>query len=333
MMSRAVLAVLAVLSGASAFVPSTMPFSAFTRKPLSKGTAGAGPGLVLRGGRTDLHMVNPLSTTKDAKWALLFDCDGVIVLTEELHRLAYNGAFEAFDLKVNGDPVVWDVAYYDVLQNTVGGGKPKMKWHFTNTAKAWPTSTMGAAPDGDETAQNALVDALQDKKTEIYKKIVQEVAEARPGVLPLMDQVLERPDIAKGICSAATKGGFDQVVNSIVGLDRRGRFDVVMAGDDVPRKKPDPIIYQMASERVQVPPERCVVIEDSLVGLRAAKGAGMKCIITYTESTKDEDFYGEGADAVVADLSKVDLDAIFQPLMSGAADPWAAWKLAPAAKQ
>ena len=119
------------------------------------------------------------------------------------------------------------------------------------------------------------------------------------------DQVLERPDIAKGICSAATKGGFDQVVNSIVGQDRRSRFDVVMAGDDVPRKKPDPIIYQMASDRVQVPPERCVVIEDSLVGLRAAKGAGMKCIITYTESTKDEDFYGEGADAVVADLSKV----------------------------
>jgi beta-phosphoglucomutase-like phosphatase (HAD superfamily) len=38
---------------------------------------------------------------------------------------------------------------------------------------------------------------------------------------------------------------------------------------------------------------RCVVIEDSLVGLRAAKGAGMRCIITYTESTKNEDFYGE----------------------------------------
>jgi HAD superfamily hydrolase (TIGR01509 family) len=67
-----------------------------------------------------------------------------------------------------------------------------------------------------------------------------------------------------------------QVVNSVVGLDRRNRFDVVMAGDDVPRKKPDPIIYQMASERVGVPPERCVVIEDSLVGLRAAKGAGIK---------------------------------------------------------
>ena len=39
--------------------------------------------------------------------------------------------------------------------------------------------------------------------------------------------------------------GRGQVVNSVVGLDRRGRFDVVMAGDDVPRKKPDPIIYQV----------------------------------------------------------------------------------------
>ena len=307
-------------------------FSSADALPRNDAQASAvrGPALALRGGSTALHMTNPLSTTKDAKFALLFDCDGVIVLTEELHRVAYNGAFEAFDLKVNGDPVVWDVQYYDILQNTVGGGKPKMKWHFTNTAKAWPTSTLGAAPDSED-AQSSLIDALQDKKTEIYKKIVTEVAEARPGVIRLMDEVLERPDIAKGICSAATKGGFDQVVNSVVGLDRRGRFDVVMAGDDVPRKKPDPIIYQLASEKVGVAPENCVVIEDSLVGLRAAKGAGMKCIITYTTSTKDEDFYGEGADAVVADLANVQLDDIFKPLFQGAADPFAAFKEAPRA--
>ena len=52
----------------------------------------------------------------------------------------------------------------------------------------------------------------------------------------------------------------------------------------------------------------------------------MKCIITYTVSTKDEDFYGEGADAVVADLSKVDLDTIFRPLFEGKSDPFAAFK-------
>jgi len=263
------------------------------------------------------------SNTKNPRWALLFDCDGVIVETEELHRLAYNGAFQHFDLQINGQPVVWDVAYYDILQNTVGGGKPKMKWHFGNSG--WPSSTVGGVPTTEE-EQNSLVDQLQDQKTVIYKQIVSSAAEARPGVLRLIDEALGRSDIATGICSAATRGGFDQVVDSLVGQERLGRLDVVMAGDDVPRKKPDPIIYQLAAQKVNLPVDRCVVVEDSLVGLRAAKGAGMKCIITYTESTKDADFYGEGADAVVADLSAVTLEGIFgsleagRPLLSGIAE-------------
>ena len=69
-----------------------------------------------------------------------------------------------------------------------------------------------------------------------------------------------------------------------------GRFDVVKAGDDVDKKKPDPMIYNMAQELVNLPPEKCVVIEDSLVGLRAAKAAGMKCIITPTASTANAVF-------------------------------------------
>ena len=58
------------------------------------------------------------------------------------------------------------------------------------------------------------------------------------------------------------------------------------------------------------------MIEDSLIGLRAALQAGMKCVITYTSSTADCDFYGEGAHAKVPDLdsSQVTLDSIFDPL-------------------
>ena len=254
------------------------------------------------------------SVTKDAQWALLFDCDGVIVETEELHRLAYNGAFKEMACMVGGKQVEWVPKYYDVLQNTVGGGKPKMKWSFGN--EGWPDSTLGPAPSSEE-GRSKLVDDLQDAKTAIYVKIVTEVASARPGVLEMMDAVLGRSDIAAGICSAATKGGFDQVVNSVVGKDRLSKLDVVMAGDDVPRKKPDPIIYVLASQKIGVPPERCVVVEDSLVGLRAAKAAGMKCIITYTDSTADQDFYAEGADAVVLDLGKITLADVFDPLLAG----------------
>ena len=242
------------------------------------------------------------STTSNPRFALLFDCDGVIVETEELHRLAYNGAFEAFELKIDGTPVEWVVEYYDVLQNTVGGGKPKMKWHFGQNA--WPTSTMFAeAPTSDED-RDALVDALQDKKTEIYKKIVEEIAVARPGVLRLMDEAIADPSIAVGICSAATKAGFEKVVNSVVGADRLSRLDVVMAGDDVIRKKPDPLIYNLARERIGISADKCVVVEDSLVGLRAAVGASMHCVITPTSSTASADFLGEGAKKVVADLGE-----------------------------
>ena len=51
---------------------------------------------------------------------------------EELHRRAYNASFEHFGLTIDGAPVVWSVEYYDVLANTVGGGKPKMTVSYTH---------------------------------------------------------------------------------------------------------------------------------------------------------------------------------------------------------
>lgn len=108
-----------------------------------------------------------------------------------------------------------------------------------------------------------------------------------------------------------------QVVNSVVKPERLSRFDIIKAGDDVDKKKPDPMIYNMARELLGLPAAQCVVIEDSLVGLRAAKGAGMRCVITYTESTKDQDFFAEGADAVVEDLAGVTIDSLFAAVFSG----------------
>lgn len=254
-------------------------------------------------------------------YALLFDCDGVIVETEELHRLAYNAAFKKFGLKLNGgaDQVEWTVEYYDILQNTVGGGKPKMKYYFNTEKGEWPVSMSPykAIPTTDA-AKNSLVDDLQDAKTFFYKEILGEVAKARPGVLELMDAAIADPSIKVGICSAATKAGFVKVVDTIVGQERLSKLDVVMAGDDVTEKKPHPMIYNAARERIGgIPADKCVVIEDSMVGLRAAKGANMKCIITYTDSTADADFYREGADAKVPDLSSVTLDSIFGAMKAG----------------
>ena len=75
------------------------------------------------------RMVSSSVSATGEQLALLFDCDGVIVETEELHRQAYNKAFEKYDLKLpSGEIVKWSEHYYDRLANTVGGGKPKMMW-------------------------------------------------------------------------------------------------------------------------------------------------------------------------------------------------------------
>lgn len=258
-------------------------------------------------------------------YALIFDCDGVIIETEELHRLAYNAAFKAAQLEINGEAVEWSVEYYDILQNTVGGGKGKMFYHFRNTTGAFPTFVQDGkimpAPQTKEEEQ-ALVDNLQAHKTELYKDLIAEKATPRPGVLELMDEAMADPKIAVGVCSASTKEAVTKVLDVTLGQERRRKLNVCILGDDVSKLKPDPLIYVTAAQRLNIDPSKCVVVEDSMVGLRAAKGAGMKCVITYTKSTEREDFYGEGADAKVPDLAsaRVTLDKIFGPMREKGTD-------------
>lgn len=208
-----------------------------------------------------------------------------------------------------------------MLQNTVGGGKPKMFFHFRNTTGAFPMQGIKAAPTTVE-EQQALIDALQEFKTTQYKLLLETQAKTRPGVLDLMDEAIADPTIGVGVCSASTKEAALKTLDITLGSQRVNQLDVCILGDDVSAKKPDPLIYNTASERIGVPAERCVVVEDSLIGLRAAKGANMRCLITYTESTACCDFYSEGADAKVPDLAsrKVDLQSIFQPLRDTGVD-------------
>lgn len=212
------------------------------------------------------------SPTADS-YGLLFDCDGVIIETEELHRLAYNAAFREFNLRIKNEPVEWTVAYYDILQNTVGGGKNKMFFHFRNTTGTFPKyEDDKPAPSTPEEEQD-LVDRLQSRKTDLYKELIVEKAQARPGVLELMDEALADENIFVGVCSASTKEAVTKVLDVTLGEERRKKLDVCILGDDVSKLKPDPMIYVTAAERLNIDPKRCVVIEDSIVGLKAAKGA------------------------------------------------------------
>ncbi|BBN12753.1 hypothetical protein MPTK1_5g22600 [Marchantia polymorpha subsp. ruderalis] len=221
--------------------------------------------------------------------ALIFDCDGVILESEDLHRRAYNLTFEHFNVKCGSKLVDWDTEFYDVLQNTIGGGKPKMRWYFARNG--WPTSSLFETAPESEADQSTLIDSLQDWKTEKYKDLIRSGAEPRPGVLELMDEA--RSMLA--VCSAATKSSVVFCLTNLLGKERFEQLDCFLAGDDVKNKKPDPSIYKVAAEKLGANPGRCLVVEDSVIGLQAALGAGMTCVISYTSSTSKQDFAGASA--------------------------------------
>uniref|UniRef100_A0ACD6AL07 Uncharacterized protein n=1 Tax=Avena sativa TaxID=4498 RepID=A0ACD6AL07_AVESA len=239
--------------------------------------------------------------------ALIFDCDGVILESEHLHRQAYNDAFAHFGVRCPpaADAALdWDEAFYDDLQNRIGGGKPKMRWYFGENG--WPSSKIFETPPSSDSDREKLVDIIQDWKTERYKEIIKSgTVEPRPGVLRLMDEV-RGAGIKLAVCSAATKSSVVLCLENLIGLERFTGLDCFLAGDDVKQKKPDPSIYVTAAKKLGVESKNCLVVEDSVIGLQAAKGAGMSCIITYTPSTANQDF--KDAIATYPDLSNVRLE-------------------------
>jgi beta-phosphoglucomutase-like phosphatase (HAD superfamily) len=89
-------------------------------------------------------------------------------------------------------------------------------------------------------------------------------------------------------------------VEKLLGPERQAAFSLILAGDVVSKKKPDPEIYNLAKGHLRLTASDCLVIEDSRNGLLAAKAAGMHCIVTTSSYTLQEDF--READAVFAEL-------------------------------
>jgi HAD superfamily hydrolase (TIGR01509 family) len=206
--------------------------------------------------------------------ALIFDCDGVLVDTErDGHRVAFNEAFAQTGLDVS-----WDIDLYGKLL-LIAGGKERMRHYFD--ADTWPE-----AADDD---RDAFLAELHKSKTRIFSDLIAQGAlPLRPGVLRLVDAAIAA-GVRLGVCTTSNPKSIDAVLD-LMGPERKRKFEFVLAGDIVTRKKPDPEIYEMAKDRLGLPTSECIVIEDSRNGLLAAVGAGLPCCITTSTYTVDEDF-------------------------------------------
>ncbi|KAH9712968.1 Haloacid dehalogenase-like hydrolase domain-containing protein [Citrus sinensis] len=305
MASTVILSQTATLSSSSSSTTTTAKFSSLTHSPIFHTNA-----LRFKSNKKPLSLsltrkALRVSASSQSLQALIFDCDGVIIESEHLHRQAYNDAFSHFNVRCDPSSqqsLNWDPEFYDVLQNQIGGGKPKMRWYFKE--HGWPSSTIFDNPPVTDDDQAKLIDLIQDWKTERYQQIIKSgTVEPRPGVLRLMDEA-KAAGKKVAVCSAATKSSVILCLENLIGMERFEGLDCFLAGDDVKQKKPDPSIYVTAAKRLGISEKDCLVVEDSVIGLQAATRAGMACVITYTSSTAEQDF--KDAIAIYPDLSNVE---------------------------
>ena len=202
--------------------------------------------------------------------AILFDQDGVIIDTERHgHRVAFNMAFQ----KCQYPDVIWDEdMYHDLLQ--IGGGKERIQYYFQNIYK------------GEHQPENIedFAKEVHKVKTELFVEMIPSLP-LRPGIHRFMSEI-QNKGAKIGICTTSNekvaKVVSEQILSDI-------SFDVVIAGDMVKKKKPDPEIYKLAMEILGVSPESTLVVEDSHIGVTAAKSAGCTVLATYNGYTKEED--------------------------------------------
>ncbi|WP_295693293.1 HAD-IA family hydrolase [Lapillicoccus sp.] len=225
--------------------------------------------------------------------ALIFDCDGVLADTERYgHLPAFNTTFEQYGL-----PTHWDEDEY-AIRLRIGGGKERMASLFDD-----PDFVARAGIPDDPTLRADLLAAWHRTKSQTFKRMVSQGAlPARPGISRLIPEALAA---GWSVCVASTSAveSVRAVLVNAVG-EQVATSVPIFAGDVVPAKKPDPAIYLLALDRLDLDPHDALVVEDSRNGLRAAVGAGLPCLVTVNGYTRGEDF--SEATLVVSDLGDPD---------------------------
>ncbi|RMG29414.1 MAG: HAD family hydrolase [Gammaproteobacteria bacterium] len=215
---------------------------------------------------------------------LLFDVDGTLAETEELHRQAFNQAFSERGLDWH-----WERDLYrDLLR--VAGGRERIR-HYLQ--RFHPEAL--ADPDIDR-----LIRELHARKTAIYtERVARGDLPLRPGVARLLEEA-RAAGLRLGIATTSSPENVEALLRANLGADALGWFTAIVAGDSVPRKKPAPDVYLRALEALGLSSQAALAFEDSDNGVRAARGAGLPVLVTVSDYTRGQDF--SGADLVVDSL-------------------------------
>ncbi|MHA1674140.1 MAG: HAD family hydrolase [Promethearchaeota archaeon] len=212
--------------------------------------------------------------------AIIFDCDGVLADSEPLSCGAWNVVFErefSIDIGTNYHAILGR-STKDTIQHYVNRHNLDIKIENYNQLAQWK----------EEAYFNLATDNLGPIK----------------GVIPFLDSIQSR-----GIKIAVASSGILSKIQFNLqqcGLDPY--FSELISGTDVSHGKPAPDIFLLAAERLNIPISQCVVIEDSVMGVRAGKASGAFTIAITTTFPREE---LTQADLIVDSYGQIDLNELF----------------------
>ena len=205
--------------------------------------------------------------------ALLWDVDGTLAETErDGHRVAFNQAFAEAGL-----PWHWDTDRYGRLLRITGGRERLLA--------AMQEEVDAPALPGE---REALARALHLAKNRCYARTVEEGAIAlRPAVAALIDETCAR-GVRQAIVTTTSRANVQALLGRHLGPDWESRFAVVVCGEDVGRKKPDPEAHRLAQAALRLPAIETLAIEDSRNGAHAARLADVPVLVTRSVYFADD---------------------------------------------
>jgi beta-phosphoglucomutase family hydrolase len=147
-----------------------------------------------------------------------------------------------------------------------------------------------------------VVAAISDSKEQTFREAIKGHAQLLPGVLEWLKRLKDQ-GIGQAIASSAPPANIDALVRE---LGIGSYFDAIVSGDALPGK-PNPAVFLKAAGLIGAAPEHCVVIEDAIAGVEAAKRAGMQCIAVTTTNPPQA---LKGADIIIERLDALSMDEI-----------------------
>lgn len=217
----------------------------------------AGVGLVL-GAAVGLFIHTLNKKQRRSKFAMIFDLDGVIADTGDLHEKAWFEYCDKYDIHITSE----------LFRRKLFGRSNKETFKILLNR---------------EISDNELT-KLVDEKEALYRRLAKGNLSPTPGLKEFLEQASAK-NIPMCVASSAPRINMEFTLKE-TGTDKF--FAHITSAEEVSRSKPDPEIFLLAADKMNFPPEKCLVFEDSFAGIEAAQNAGMKLITVASTHNRKE---------------------------------------------